>query len=90
MGCLLHVNSENVVVSTIRGSKDGKGLILRLQETGGYQGDIRIDFGENRLEEIIETDHLERPKKQLSICSGNKIEITLKPWEVATYKFILK
>ncbi|MDF2487260.1 MAG: hypothetical protein K0R46_3428, partial [Herbinix sp.] len=90
MGCLLHVNSENVVVSTIRGSKDGKGLILRLQETGGYQGDIRIDFGENRLEEIIETDHLERSKKQLYIYSGNKIEITLKPWEVATYKFILK
>jgi hypothetical protein len=87
-GSLFDFASKHIVVSTIRGAKDGSGVIVRLQETGGYAGKIKLDFGLCNPVEIMITDHQERIIKRLHNCSEGDIEITLKPWEVSTYKCI--
>ena len=89
-GSLLKVHSNHIVVSTIRGSKDGEGFIIRLQETGGYSGDIEISFGERKLAQLLKTDHQERPIEKIHFIQNHLASFHLNPWEVATYKIILR
>jgi hypothetical protein len=89
-GKLLSVKSEHIVISTLRGSRDGQGLIVRIQEIGGLQGEIVIDFGGRLIKRITRMDHQERPLEQLQTRLDNQIIFGLKSWEVATYEIILE
>ncbi|MDF2542851.1 MAG: hypothetical protein K0S47_2569 [Herbinix sp.] len=83
---LFFADSDHIVVSTIRGSRNGMGLIIRLQETGGYEGDITLHFPYNRLDTVERTNHQERCNEKLSNTLEDGFTVTLKPWEVHTYQ----
>lgn len=85
-GCLLKAESEHIVVSTIRGAKDNDGFVIRLQETGGYAGDIKISFFNQKLVSVVQTDHQERPIKRRNSQLSDSVTFSLKPWEVLTYR----
>jgi hypothetical protein len=89
-GTLMDIASEHIVVSTIRGARDGKGFILRLQETGGYPGDVKVAFPGRRIEEYYRTDHQERNLRKINSGRAEYITLHLKPWEVNSYRLIFE
>lgn len=74
--------NENIVIETVKKSKDGRGIVLRLYEAFGKRGQIKIesDFliesGRecNLMEEILDV----LPHEQHSI------EVMVKPYEIKT------
>lgn len=85
-GTLLKVDSQHISVSTLRQARDGDGMLVRLQEIGGRQGNIKLTFPGKRVIKLLKTDHLECPIADISIDKGESIVVSLKPWEVSSYR----
>ncbi len=89
-GTLLSVDSKHIIVSTIRGTKDGSGLLFRLQETGGYSGSTILTIPGKRITSLIKTDMQERQLQSIDITKEGTVEIHLNPWEVSSYRVMLQ
>jgi hypothetical protein len=89
-GTLLNIASDHIVVSTIRGDRDGKGFILRLQETGGYSGAVKAAFHGRKITAVYRTDHQERILQKIDMDTSEQIALNLNPWEVASYQLVFE
>lgn len=76
-----------VILETIKGAEDGDGLIVRVYESQGSRGKAAIDFGfalkaaaECNLMEVYETD--------LPV-DGSRLNFTIKPYEIKTFRIHL-
>lgn len=85
-GIFLTWNSDHISLSTIRGSKDGEGFILRLIEIGGKEGNVIIGFKDKIITKAILTDHQERENELINIINKNELTIDMKAWQVKTIK----
>lgn len=68
----LNIQQENIEYSTIKGSEDNEGYIVRLYEKNGEH--IRVNLVEEVEEELI--------------VNENKFKISFKPYEIITMKII--
>lgn len=85
-GTLLEIDSRHICVSALRQAKDGIGTLVRLQETGGLQGDIKLTFPGKAVTRLVKTNHLERPVADIPVDKGESITVSLNPWEVSSYR----
>ncbi|HYG99037.1 MAG TPA: polysaccharide lyase family protein [Terriglobales bacterium] len=84
-GSLLEVDAQNVVASTWKPSEDGRGSILRIQETSGRTSRVRISSKLVRLESAFRCSLVEEDQQKLEISNGG-VEIEIKPYEVLTLR----
>ena len=86
----LKIEPENVILSALKKAEEGDEVIIRCYETNGEETDAEITLfrtpksvrAVNMLEE--EVDDVE-VKKELKI-EGERIELTVKPFEIVTLK----
>jgi alpha-mannosidase len=84
----LKINPGNVVLSALKRAEDGDGVILRFYETKGEETDAELTLF--REPKVVKTVNMleeedEGVKKELK-REGEKIELTLKPFEIVTLK----
>lgn len=80
----LSVDSDHIIVDTVKRAEDGDGIILRLFETYNGRGDARVTFG-FPVKKCEETDLLERCEGEVPVTDGS-VTIDIKPFEIKTYR----
>ncbi len=80
----LRVDSEHVVVETIKVADDGDGLIVRLYEAHNQRGSVGLHFI-RPISSAIETNLLEREIGPVAI-DGATVRVDVRPYEVKTIR----
>ena len=78
------VDTENVLLDTIKLAEDSDDLVLRLFEAHNSRTPVRLTLGFD-VSEAWETNMLEQPEQQLTL-SGRTLELVLRPFEVKTIR----
>jgi len=79
---LFSLIGDSVKLEAVKPSYDGKGLILRLYETGGTRQSVEL-CGESGWLEAYETDLLENIQEKLS-GRTDRLTLDFKPYEIRT------
>ena len=80
----LRVESDHVVVETIKTADDGDGLIVRMYEAHNQRGQVRLDFGQP-VESAVEVDLLERETGPVTV-DGQTVQCNVRPFEIKTIR----
>ena len=83
-GWFARLDAPTVVIDTVKKAEDSDDLIMRLYESQGWRGKVRIRFGE-RPKEVFECNLMEEDDQKLEMGDG-ELEIFIKPFEVKTLK----
>jgi alpha-mannosidase len=86
MAGFVSVDSDNVVIETVKQAEDGEGIIVRLYECMRKRGPVTLAAGFD-LARVWITDLLEEKRTELS-PQGNQVEIYLKPYEIITLRLL--
>lgn len=83
---LFKIDSDNVIIETVKNAEDSDGIIVRLYESEGSHAACKLDFG-IEVSKVLETDMIERVKSEL-VCDNNSVNLTFGPFEIKTLKVI--
>lgn len=78
------VNSENVVIETVKKAEDDDGIIIRLYEYGNRCENVRLNFGFS-VQKAIVCDLMEREEGTVEV-TDNTVSFDIKPFEIVTLK----
>ncbi|GAB6168305.1 alpha-mannosidase [Clostridium carnis] len=85
---LVKVNKDNIIIEVIKKAEDTDHLIVRMYEFHNKRAKATLEFFKE-IEEICECNLMERDLEVIK-ANGNKIDFTIKPYEIKTFKFKLK
>ena len=85
---LAKVDKDNVMIEVIKKAEDSDDLIVRMYEFHNKRSDVTLEFFKD-VKEIKECNLLEKDLEELSPV-GNKVNFTIKPYEIKTFKFKLR
>ncbi|MCK4298680.1 MAG: alpha-mannosidase, partial [Planctomycetes bacterium] len=80
------LDSDRVVLDTVKPAEDGKGLVTRLYEAHGGRGVVTLNFGFD-VTEGCECDCLERPIGPVAV-KGNALTFSVTPFEIKTFRVV--
>lgn len=82
------VDSEHVVLDTVKKHEDSAALILRLYESHGQRGDCTLTFAQKPTK-VTECDGMEENDTPVKF-TGNAFTIYVTPYQVRTFKVTFK
>ncbi|CAK7893939.1 alpha-mannosidase [[Candida] anglica] len=73
-------------------NKGHKSFVIRVYEAlGGYSsGTLKVDLNKLQVTTVYKTNSLEEEDSEIEINKDGEVEIELRGFEIATYKFVLK
>ena len=80
----LRVESDHVIVETIKTAADGDGLIVRMYEAYNQRGRVTLDFGQP-VASAVEVNLLEREIGPVTVA-GSAVSCTVRPFEIKTLR----
>jgi len=86
--CFVATDAENVIIETIKKAEEGDDIIIRLYETWNKLTDCSLKFGED-IKEIWECNLMEEKEEKLKLNEG-RLELTVKPFEIKSFRLKLK
>ncbi|MBO3841936.1 MAG: alpha-mannosidase, partial [Candidatus Brockarchaeota archaeon] len=90
-GSFINVEPEDIVVECIKKAEDDQSLILRLYEHAGVKTACEISLNLNRmLIKADKTNILEDEVLEEVEVHGNRLKLSLNPYEICTIKIVLK
>ncbi len=78
------IDSESVIIDTIKKAEDDNDLILRLYESHGIDCPARLEFAEN-IDRAHEVDLLEENGTAITV-RNNAVRLNFSPFEIKTLK----
>lgn len=81
----MRVDSDNVMLETIKLAENGDGVIVRLYEVKNTRTKVNLTTA-GKVVSVEETDLLENPTQGDAKLEGDKITLTIKPYEVKTLR----
>jgi hypothetical protein len=84
-GSFLRIDHPNVVLVTWKRAEDDQGTILRLVETNGTLGTVRIEAPILNLRSAWICNAMEKNERPVPV-SGHSLEIPVKPFEIVTLR----
>ena len=81
----LEINSPDIVLVTWKLAEDGKGTILRLQETAGRSADVTVSLPHSKVQSAVLCNSVEDHLSDLTV-TNNRIHLTFHPNEVLTVR----
>ena len=84
----LSVDTDGVIVSSVKRAVDGDGVVVRLFETGGKRREVALDVAWP-VESAFATDLLEDPKStdDFTVADG-RVRVPIDPWELRTVRLV--
>ena len=78
------LESDNLIVETLKKAEEGGGLILRAWQASGQRGEVSLTFA-NKLKKVVECDLMER---EIGVIepSGKRFSFFIKPYEIKTFR----
>ena len=80
------VDSENVMIETVKGALHGEGTILRMYECFGKRTNVTLTI-KAPFEKAIFTSLMEDDENEAKF-EGDKLTITMKPYEIVTIRLV--
>jgi len=84
----LKVNRSNVVIDWIKKAEDSYALVVRLYESHGARGPVKLNFTHPVIY-ATECDLLEENDQKVD-TEENTLRFDIKPWEIKTFKIRFK
>ena len=78
------VDKSNIIIETVKEAEEGDGVIVRLYECENSLTKTTLTFAKE-VEEVIECNLMEEEEEK-QIANGQTVTVTVKPYEVKTYK----
>ncbi|HEY5911299.1 MAG TPA: glycosyl hydrolase-related protein, partial [Verrucomicrobiae bacterium] len=79
------VEPQNIIVSAFKAAEDGRGLVLRVLETGGRECDGAVRLPLFRVSSATEATAVETPGKALK-CDSDSVRFHIKPNQILTIR----
>jgi len=80
-----HVDAPNVMLLTIKRAEDGQGLILRLVETEGRDGEVKVELPLLSIQGACQTNLVEENGPVLP-CERHSVRVAMRPYGTATVR----
>ncbi|HIJ64680.1 MAG TPA: alpha-mannosidase [Candidatus Hydrogenedentes bacterium] len=80
------VDTENVVIDTIKRHEDSNALIIRLYEAYGQRGNVTLTFAK-KPKHVAECDLMEENDRSVNV-RGNNLKFYITPFEIRTFKVV--
>ena len=80
------VSDKNIVIDAVKAAQDGRGVIVRLNETQKKRGKATLTLPFTP-QKAYTCDLMEKNEGEIAF-SGNRIAFTCKPFEVLTFRFL--
>ena len=78
------IDKQNVIIETVKEAEDGDGVIIRLYESENARTKAHISF-EKPVASVESCDCVEKTKETVCVA-GDGFDITIKPYEIQTYR----
>lgn len=85
----IHLDSDNIIVESVKQAEDSEDLIVRLFEAEHRGGRTRLVFG-FPVRDAGETNLMEEAWRPLALNDNNSLELTFKPFEIKTLRVVWK
>lgn len=84
------ISADYVMFETVKLAENGDGIILRLYEYKNCRGTVTAALC-SQIASIVECDLMENPLEDVQVaCYDNAFTFSIKPYEIKTYKVVLK
>ena len=79
------VADGNVVLTAMKRSEDGKGIVLRFYEWAGKEGNVTLTVPPGATSAAV-VNLMEKPEGDALSVTGDKVTVPVKPYEIQTVK----
>jgi alpha-mannosidase len=86
----LNVSDPNLLLETWKPAEDGNGTILRFLDFGGSERSVTVRTPWLHLDQVTQTDAVERGNTAITLDGDNQFSITVHPWEILTVRVVAK
>jgi hypothetical protein len=87
-GTFLQVDDPDLVLNAWKLAEDGAGTILRFLDLGGKTRTVMVQMPLLHLQQVWQTDAVERNEKQLSLRGSTGFDLTIHPHEIITVRLL--
>jgi alpha-mannosidase len=87
-GSFLDVQDPSLLLETWKTAEDGNGTILRFLDFGGTSRTVAVQTPLLQIDEVWQTDAVERNGKRLSPADGGGFQFTIHPHEIVTIRLV--
>jgi alpha-mannosidase len=86
----LSVSDPNLLLETWKPAEDGNGTILRFLDFAGSERRVTVNTPKLELDQVTQTDAVERGQTDVSLESNRQFTFTVHPWEIVTLRLVAK
>ena len=86
----LHIDDKDLLLDTWKPAEDGKGTILRFIDLGGATRPVTVQIPLLSLQQVWQTDAVERDRNPLPLIGTKGFEFTIHPHEIVTVRVIAR
>ena len=85
----ISTDKDNIIIETVKPAENGDGMIVRLYDCENSLTKATLTFAEGELESVEECNLMEEKEADIEAC-GNSFTVSVKPYEIKTYRVRLK
>ena len=85
----ISTDKDNIIIETVKPAENGDGMIVRLYDCENSLTKVTLTFAEGMLESVEECNLMEEKEADIEAC-GNSFTVSVKPYEIKTYRVRLK
>ena len=85
----ISTDKDNIIIETVKPAENGDGIIVRLYDCENSLTKATLTFVEGMLESVEECNLMEEKEADIEAC-GNSFTVSVKPYEIKTYRVRLK
>lgn len=85
----ISTDKDNIIIETVKPAENGDGMIVRLYDCENSLTKATLTFAEGMLESVEECNLMEEKEADIEVC-GNSFTVSVKPYEIKTYRVRLK
>jgi alpha-mannosidase len=82
------VGDPNILLETWKPAEDGNGTILRFLDLGGEERTVTVRTPYLHLENVWQTDAVERGQTAVPVVGDNEFHFTVHPHEIVTMRVV--
>jgi alpha-mannosidase len=79
------IQNDNVVLTAMKRSEDGKGLVLRFYESAGKGGNVTLNVPGGATSATV-VNMMEKPEGSALSVIGDKVTVPVTPFEIQTVR----
>lgn len=85
----ISTDKDNIIIETVKPAENGDGIIVRLYDCENSLTKATLTFAEGMLESVEECNLMEEKEADIEAC-GDSFTVSVKPYEIKTYRVRLK